>query len=78
MNDLVDRIIDLNLLLTFRGLFYNKPIPPDWAFDTHGLRFTFFVGGQAVNKSILSQWWRMEDEERRNKRTQRDWQRTHA
>ena len=78
---MVDRIIDLNFpltLLKFRGLPHNKPIPPDWTFDTHGLRSTFFVGGQAVNKNILSQWWRMENDERRNKLVHRDWQGTHA
>ena len=44
MNDFVDRTIYLNFPLIFRGLPYNKPIPPDWTFDTHGLRFTLFVG----------------------------------
>ena len=70
MNNLVDRIIKRNFPLTFRGLNYNKTIPPDWKFDTHGLRFTFFVGGRAVNKSVVSQWWRMENDERQNKLAQ--------
>ena len=71
MNDFVDKIIDLNFELTFRGLPYGKSMPPDWSFDTHGLRFTFFVEGQTVNRSIVSQCWRMEDEERRRKLAQR-------
>ena len=29
MNDLVDRIIDRDFPLTFRGINYNKAIPPD-------------------------------------------------
>ena len=78
MNDLVDRITELNFLLTFRGLLHNNPTPPDWTFNTHGLRFTFFVGGHAVNKSAVSQRWGMEGDERRNKLAQRDWQGTHA
>ena len=71
MNNLVDKIIEKNFLLKFRGLNYTKSIPPDWRFDTHGLRFTFFVGGNAVNKSVVNQWWRMENDERRNKLAQR-------
>ena len=60
-------MIDLNFQLTFRGLLYSKPILSDWSFDTHSLLFTFFVGGQAVNKITKNQYWRMEDKERRNK-----------
>ena len=78
MNDLVDRIIEINFPLKFRGLNYIKPIPPDWRFDTHGLRFTFFVGGWAVNESVVCQWWRMENDKRQNKLPQRSLQGTHA
>ena len=36
------------------------------------------MGGQAVNKSIANQWWKMENDERGNKLAQRSWQGTYA
>ena len=73
MNDLIDRAIDLNPPINFRGNPHTAPIPPDQAVDPHGLRYTFFVDGKAINKSVTKHIWHMENEERRNKQSMRAW-----
>ena len=78
MTNLVDKIIELDFKMIFRGQPYGKPIMTKWSFDTHSLHFAFFVEGQVVNMIITNKHWSMEIEERRIKLAQRGWQGSHA
>ena len=67
MNDLVDRVINLNFQLSYRGEPWPKHAPPDPMVNMNGLGFTFFAGRVTVTKSITKGIKSLEDMEWRNK-----------
>ena len=74
MNHGVDTMIERDFLLLNRGRQCISPIPPNVPFDPHGMRYVLFVKGHAITKNVSKAILQMEDDERRHKSAQRDWQ----